>query len=409
MILHTPTKTIKDGQVTVAAHFEFQTHLAYLPHELWYRFPEKYAQHLSLRADAFTPAALLMAMYAGENLQIRGAISPKLAYNLFEYRTIFNVWYPDLFQKIEIQYDHLEPSPQFNNKTAVATAFSGGVDSFYTLWAHRPQNQPIVEAQITHGLFVHGLDLRLADEANYRAAAEPYSRLFEEQGLELIQAATNASLFSEFRINWTIFHGVSLIGAALCLDPFLARFYMPSSLLNYNKLIPYGSSPLIDHLLSTETIQIINHGTNIKRSEKTAYLVQWQLTHHKLRVCSNKTRMHGLDNCCACTKCYRMMIQLELFEASHHYQNFSKKMTFQRYLHWGLLHLINPRLASELRSSALSSGKLGMVLGIQMAIIISMTTNWGLKAVKYFLSHDQLYRLKRVVYQPETSISETKS
>ena len=55
--------------------------------------------HISLRADAFAPTAVLVAMYAGEDLHIRGAISPRLAYNLFEYREIFHAWYPRIFQR----------------------------------------------------------------------------------------------------------------------------------------------------------------------------------------------------------------------------------------------------------------------------------------------------------------------
>ena len=408
MLLPTPTKTIESGQVRMATRFELQTPLPYLPYELWYRFPEKYAEHISLRSDAFVATALLVAMYTGEDLQIRGAISPKLAYNLFEYRNVFHAWYPNLFQQVNIQYNHLETPPHPKGKTAVATAFSGGVDSFYTLWSHLPENQPIPESRTTHGLFVHGLDLRLNDELNYQAAAEPYSKLFEELGLELIQASTNAHQFSEFRINWTIFHGAPLIGAALCIGSFINRFYIASSLSDYNNLVPYGSTPLIDHLLSTETTHIINHGTNISRSEKTSVLVRWPVTYHKLRVCANKIRMQGLNNCCTCQKCYRMIILFELTKVRHHYNNFGKNMTPISYLHWGMLNNLDPLTARELRKSALISGRVGMALGIHVAIIIDAITGGAIKLLKNFFSRDQLYRLKRVIYQPESNIPKVK-
>jgi len=90
MIAHAPIITTKNDFVFLKSHFEMQKPIPYFPSELWYRFPEPYANHLSLRADAFAPTALLVAMFTGENLLVRGAISPLLAYNLLEYRNIYH-------------------------------------------------------------------------------------------------------------------------------------------------------------------------------------------------------------------------------------------------------------------------------------------------------------------------------
>lgn len=403
MIIHIPTKTIKDGQVHIAARFELETPRPYLPPELWYRFPEKYAGFISLRSDAFAATALLVAMYAGEDLKIRGTISPKLAYNLFEYRNVYHTWYPNLFKQVDIQYDHLAESPQMNEKTAVATAFSGGVDSFYTLWAHRPENQPIVEAQVTHGLFVHGLDLRLDDEENYRAAAGPYSQLFEELGLELILAATNAYQFSEFRINWTMFNGVPLIGAALLLSPWMRRFYAPSGLPFYRKHLPHGTSPVLDHLLSTESTEIVHHAASVRRYDKVAALTTWPASYHKLRVCSDKVQMSGLNNCSACHKCYRTMILLEQLDALPNYKSFSSKLTPKDYLRWGALTHLNLDIAIVARDQAFKNGRFGMGLWMQIAIILRVISKFSIESLKKLLPKELLYSLKRRVYRPETN------
>ncbi|MCP4140515.1 MAG: hypothetical protein GY755_09530 [Chloroflexi bacterium] len=408
MILHTPTKVIKDGQVSISARFELESHLPYLPRELWYRFPEKYAKYISLRADAFAATALLMAMYTGENLEIRGIISPKLAYNLFEYRNIYHTWDPDFFKKVDIQYDHLEKPPEFKKNPAVATAFSGGVDSFYTLWAHRPENQPIPDAQVTHGLFVHGLDLRLDDEKNYRAAAEPYSQLFDKLDLELIQAATNTYQFSEFRINWTMFFGTPLIGAALLLAPWMRRFYMPSGMPSYLNLFPQGSSPLIDFLLSTETTEIVHHAASISRYDKVATLTTWPVSNHKPRVCSDKTRMSGLNNCSACHKCYRTMILLEQLDASSNYNNFSKKLTPSDYFRWGALTHLNLEIAIAARNRSFQNSRIVMAFWMQIAILLRIFSKFLIESVKKFISKEKLYRLKRIVFKPEIDIKARK-
>ncbi|MBE9523907.1 MAG: hypothetical protein IMY76_02330 [Chloroflexi bacterium] len=107
MIVHTPTKIYKDGNIILASRFEMQKSIPYLPQELWYRFPEHYAEYLSPRVDAFVPTALLVAMYAGEKLRVQGKISPRLAYNLFEFRDVHHSFDSKLFHKVDISYDIL--------------------------------------------------------------------------------------------------------------------------------------------------------------------------------------------------------------------------------------------------------------------------------------------------------------
>ena len=401
MIVHTPTKTIEDGRVAIAARFEMQKPIPYLPATLWYRFPESYAGRLNARVDAFAPTALLVAMYAGEDLHVRGVISPKLAYHLHEYREVYHSWNPKLFNRVEIRHEGLEPPTSSGGEDAVCTAFSGGVDSFYTLWTHLPQNQPIPEARLTHGLFVHGLDLRLDDEANYQAAAKPYARMFEELGLELIQASTNAYQFSEFRINWTMFHGAPTIGAALLFGSWMRRFYLPSSMLSYLRLFPQGSSPLIDHLLSTEATEIVHHGASVSRYDKLAALTVWPATYHKLRVCSDKGRMEGLTNCSACNKCYRTMALLDLLDALPKYSNFARKMTLGDFLRWGALMPLNPDIEIFTRDQAFRKGRFVVGLWVQVAIILHAIQKFTIDLIRRLLSQEQLFRLKRRVFKPE--------
>ncbi|MCJ7702711.1 MAG: hypothetical protein MUO62_14095, partial [Anaerolineales bacterium] len=260
MIIHSPTLTKSDGEICIASQFELRKPLPHLPAEMWYRFPEKYQGFLSPRADGFAAAALLVAMYTGEDLEIRGPLSPKLAYGLFAYRDIFASWVPRVFTKIEIQFEQLEKSSRYEKPAGVATAFTGGVDSFYTLRSHLPANHPIPSARVSHGLFIRGLDTHMGDGASYQAAAAVYRGLFAELGLDLIMAVTNAYQFAALRIDWRWFCGAPLIGAAHFLSPLLASFYVPAGAPSYPGLTPFGIHPLTDHLLSSESLEIIHHG-----------------------------------------------------------------------------------------------------------------------------------------------------
>ena len=401
MITHEPAITIKNGKCYLSSRFEMQDQIPNFPEELWFCFPEQYEAHLSDKSDAFAPAALLLAMYAGEDLIIRGETSARLAYNLYEYREVFFTWYPKLFRRVNLSFEKMVSSPKPTGN-AVATAFSGGVDSFYTLWAHLPENQSIQQAQITHGLFIHGLDLHLEDVNNYHEAFNTYNHMFKELDLDLIQAETNAYKFSEFRIDWKVFHGVALIGTALCLSPLIRQFYVPSSFSSYNNLAPFGSTPVIDHLLSTENLGVVHHGASKQRVDKTMALASWEITHHKIRVCSSKTNINGLNNCGTCHKCYRTMVSLEILDALHLYNNFPGKMTPFAYLDWGLRTHLDPDTANELREKAKKCGKQKIAFGIQVALILFVLQSWSIKTIKKLFTKQQLYELKLRIYKPRS-------
>jgi len=402
MILHTPVLTRESNEIWISARIELETQLPNFPAEVWYRFPEKFEAMLEPRTDAFAATALLIAMYTGEDLEIRGSFSQKLAYSLNEYRNIFHSMLPELYEMIEIKFKQLDTTPPEKRGYAVATAFSGGVDSFYTLWSHLPENQPITPLCVPHGLFVRGLDMRLDDIENHQRLVEVYSKIFDDLALNFISASTNVYQLSEFRINWIYFFGPPLIGAALLLSPFLQRFYIPAG-MTYSDLIPHGSSPLIDHLLSTENIDIVHHGSSTSRFDKLKVLTNWPITYHHLRVCAERNRVKGIQNCSTCHKCYRTIASLELLNSLPAYQNFSGRLSVGAYIRWGFLTHLYPHQANDLSQRALKSGRISMAFMIQIAILFNIIRNFIIYAVKLFLSPKQIYWLKRKIYQPEVS------
>lgn len=402
MILHMPEKVIKNGAVVVSSKFEMKQQLDFLPDALWFKFPEKYEKMINNRADGFLPTAILMAMYVGEDLAVHGEVSSRLAYNMNEFRNIFHSWYPDLFKNIEITYEKIAATEFMNVHGAVATAFSGGVDSFYSLWSHLPDNQQILDAQVTHGLFVHGLDMRLDDEESYFGVAEKYSNLFSKLKLELIPAATNAFQFSEFRIDWMIFHGAPLIGAALLLAPWLKRFYIPATGGDaYFGLVPNGTSPMTDHLASTDGIEMVHHGAFLNRYEKLAAISMWEVTYDALRVCSQKRSSKKIQNCCSCHKCYRTMASMQIQGIQNNYQTFHRPINILDFLRWGSFFPVYSTIDAELSRIAFSKGKIWIGLGIWIALLISIFRKTFVLIIKKILGRRLVYYLKRRVFSPE--------
>lgn len=400
MILHAPIIKKHNEHVIISSRFELLSTLPNLPRDLYFRFPERYEPVLALRADGFAATALLVAMYTGEDLTIRAPISPKLAYGLIEYCNIFHSWLPKLFRMIDIKYENIENLPQNLSGGVVASAFSGGVDSFFTLWSHLPENQAIPDARITHGLFIHGYDLRLDEGDVYQAIAQKYSTLFQNLGLNLILASTNAYQFSQFRVDWSLFHGAPLIGAALLLSPFLKRFYVPAGFV-YDELIPQGSSVLIDHLLSTESLDIVHHGASTNRFEKIATLTKWPLTYQHLRVCANKHQSSELKNCSRCHKCIRTKVALSILNALPNYTSFSPELSLGDYFRWGFQTHMSPIFAREILKRAWKAGRIFMALEVLIAITINSLVKFTLTLLKMLLPQKMLYRIKSKLFKPE--------
>ncbi|MGB9669123.1 MAG: hypothetical protein ACPL0B_01935 [Anaerolineales bacterium] len=84
MIIHPPQIELKEGKVILSADVEFSHSIQDMPKTLWFAFPEKYQEYVSSNCDAFASTLLPIAQLFGEDLEVRGEISPRLAYNLNE-------------------------------------------------------------------------------------------------------------------------------------------------------------------------------------------------------------------------------------------------------------------------------------------------------------------------------------
>ena len=83
MIIHPPEITRKNGRVGVCAAIELQTQIN-VPDVMWFEFPENYQDFVTDRADGFAVASLMLAMLLGEHIEVRGVLSPRLAYGMQE-------------------------------------------------------------------------------------------------------------------------------------------------------------------------------------------------------------------------------------------------------------------------------------------------------------------------------------
>lgn len=344
MIIHKPVIAISHGEVSVSARIEFETVGTDTPEKLWFKFPEKYARWISPRGDGFLLALLLIGMYYQEDIEVLGEISPLLAYNLPVITRLYHQAVPTLFKPIETKLALINPLESGeDDHRAVGMAFSGGVDSTYTLWSHLPKNQAIESARITHGLFIHGVDVLLQQTGHYERTLDLFNSLYQRLGLELIPASTNIYSFYEFRVDWNFAYAPPIIGVAMQLERLFNRFYLSSGGLRGRPRSPISWT---HHFFSTENLRTILYSPEVDRNEKIEAIREWEEIWGTLRVCSTLVKPDDRINCCRCGRCINMMAHLEILGDLGNFISFHE--TFRSYfLFKWLWRSFEPHIFSE--------------------------------------------------------------
>jgi hypothetical protein len=252
------------------------------------------------RVEPFVPAALLAAMANGEPLEMSegSPVSPRLLEGIERAQEMLHVWNPEL-RRVPIRAGR---SPASLHRPEIATLFSCGVDSLYTLQKHLNQ--------ISLLLLIQGLDIPLDNPEVFDSARASAESLAQETGHHVITIRTNLrDLAGVHRLSLSLVHGVLLAGVALAVG--CSKTYLPAS-FTYAHLMPWGTHPMLDPLWSTESCELVHDGAEARRTDKVAALAQWEAALRILRVCFS-SRQHY--NCGRCEKCLRTMVSLYLVGA----------------------------------------------------------------------------------------------
>jgi hypothetical protein len=273
---------------------------------------------LAPNPEAWFCLALLPSMKLGVDLCLDALPSPKLLGAVDRLSDIYCSWYPD-FHRASLPEARLANNPQVHGE-GVASFFTGGMDSFYTLLKHRDE--------ITHVIFVHGIDVGLRDMRLRRQVSDMLERVGREFGVGVIEIESNIrGFFEHHQINWEAGHGAAFTCIGHLLASSFRRIYIPSS-FTYAELFPWGSHPLTDPLWSSESLEFVHDGSEASRVQKAVLLAQSDVALQSLRVC-----FHNLDsayNCGRCEKCVRTMINLHAAGALARCTTFPNKLDLKR-------------------------------------------------------------------------------
>ncbi len=292
-------------------------------------------------AESLAAALLLPAMRTGEPLTVMPGMSRRFCFNLPRIRDIFHAWWPEC-APIPIETTATSFASESLAPRA-ATFFSAGVDSFYTLLKHRAGFGSSA-ISLTHLLYIRGVERRLEWTKGVNETERLIRDVAAAAGVETIVGETNVRTDLQGpHLAWgRHYNGSALAAIALGLSNGFEYICIPSSFA-YNHLLPYGSTPLVDEMFSTERLQIVHDGSEVSRPTKIARIVAWNrdLVLRYLRVCVKNSG--GAFNCGKCYKCIRTAVPLRvlgLWDLAHTFPD--KAMD-----HWEAAIAADDRLLAE--------------------------------------------------------------
>lgn len=305
--------------------------------QLWFAVDKAYRQWLSPeRLDAFFIGLLPMAMYYGESIELAGALSERLFYQVMrQLMPVLQCINPQL-KKVQVIAESLDAGNLITSGSAVATGFSGGIDSFNVLAEHVKGQGAPKGYELTHLVYNHVGPDEVAGANQLQLTR--LRRFADNSGLPLIEIASNLNQFYLLPFEQT--HVVRNCSAVLSIQKLFLRYLYAStysyrqSYIGQAQHMGYSNSVTVP-LISTENLDFISAGDAHSRVVKTKIVSDFPLSYTTLDVCANYERDNE-KNCSVCSKCFRTMFTLELLGKLELY---SACFDFSKYysIRWGYI------------------------------------------------------------------------
>jgi len=267
--------------------------------QLWFQFSNEIAPPEDSDCDSYLLAIVMDAMAEGRNIIVKGSVSKQLLSNLVEYQVIWNKWVPDVYTVVDIRVDSIREKEV--QVTGAICAFSGGVDATFSVWRHSQKKNSYRTKTINVCTFVQGFDIPLTDENIFYSAKKRAEETLSDVGLSLEPIKTN---FREISSTiWEHSFGAALVSTLSNFKSVAGTCIVGSSEPYDSLVIPCGSNPISDYLLSSDQFIVLHDGASHSRMEKVDEIAEWNKGVNNLRVCWQgdvKDR-----NCGQCEKCMR--------------------------------------------------------------------------------------------------------
>ncbi len=272
--------------------------------EIFYEFDRIIPWSEDTLLDGHVLAVLLYASSQGKDLKVHGTLSRTAMRNIEELLMAWGRWKPDIYKKISILPDRVVDTRKQHAEERAISAFSGGVDAMFTALSHTSLLPEAVRYPLGSVLMVHGFDVDIYNSTAFEQLTKRVRPALDSLSLELRTLRTNSR---ELKLqDWDYSHGLEL---AACLHMYSDEFAfgLIGSTDPYEALVlPWGSNPVTDHLMSGGNFSIVHDGAGFSRTEKVAKISAYPFACKALKVCWAGSDQSG--NCGKCEKCVRTQL-----------------------------------------------------------------------------------------------------
>lgn len=273
--------------------------------ELWYKLPAQFEGGLSESMNPYAVAMIFTAMREERDIHLHGSVSKTLLDNLEEFQNAWHNWRPEAYRKITIKADEEVDDFKCDRSNDAIATFSGGVDGAFSIYRHSQGLCGRLTKNIVAGVFIHGMDILLDKEDVFNDTAERMRKMLESLGIGLITLSTNHRDFGDvFKDS----HSIQIVSSMLFLENRFDTGLIASSKPYNDLVLPWGSNPLTDRLLSSGKFRVIHDNLAHTRSEKIVTIAEWDAAMKYLRVCWQPDSRGR--NCCKCEKCMRTILDM---------------------------------------------------------------------------------------------------
>lgn len=275
--------------------------------EIWFAVEEQYEAYLTTeRSDAFVVGLLTVAMRLGEDVECTVPVTKRLLYQLNHYLI------PSLSANIK-EYQNIKVNAPTSSKIlpcsgAVATGWTGGVDSMYTAMRHL--NISNDGYRLTHLLIANNGALESDDNTGLLKYMVNKARegIAKDYGISVIGVESNIqTVFSEpylavaaYRLPAVVLAVQKLFGVFLNSAGYeFSKFAFVPENSAYYELLPLS-------MFETDCTVFYSACGSVSRIQKLKELADYPAARKYLHPCIYAKR----DNCCTCGKCIRTMSAL---------------------------------------------------------------------------------------------------
>jgi hypothetical protein len=261
------------------------------------------AGRLTSLSDGLVLLVLFFAMEHADVLRVRGTLSRSFLRNLRQFQEAWHCLMPGVYRVVHIQPDRLvDPMPRMWWRNRAISAFSGGVDASFAAMRHGPHSRERWKYDVDSVLMIHGMDIRYEHVDAFRGLVTRVDPFLKARGLKRIEVRTDIRTHPKEFQSWTFSHAAQMIGIMHQLSPSFAFGILGSSEPYNRMVVPWGSMPATDHLLSG-LMQIVHDGAGYSRTQKVEYVASDAIARQTVKVCW--AGPDGAVNCGRCEKCVR--------------------------------------------------------------------------------------------------------